>query len=404
LDRAFQVRGAGTVVTGTLTGGSIDVGDSLVLVGPGGPPAAVRVRRLEALGRQRHRTGPGERVACNLTGGSKRLPVRGDALVGPGTFQMSACFDAMFEVLPNLGHPLTKRGAFTVHIGSGEYPAKVSLLGDVKLIEPGRGSAVRIRLSVALPLCLGDRFVVRESGRGETLGGGTMLDVAPVRSVSKAMPAGTVDGIIAERAFLDAGELWRQTGERRAPSVGQFVASPDALAGRLESLANRLRSAGSMGLELAELDEIDRVLVQRVEGASISFGHITTAGPGTVRTDDRWLAALREAPFRPEPPLGTTRGQLRELVQSGVVVEARGIHFAASAVEEATKRLALLLGESPDGVTLAELRSALGTSRRYALALLEHFDAEGITRRRGDVRVGGPQLARRVPSGRREPD
>lgn len=405
LDRAFHVRGAGTVVTGTLSGGSIDVGDSLALVGPGGAPVTVRVRRLEALGQPRRNAAPGERVACNVTGAGKRSPVRGDALVRPGAFQMSACFDTMLRVLPSLGHPLTTRGAFTVHIGSGEYPAKLSLLGDLRLIEPGRSAGVRVRVSVPLPLSLGDRFVVRESGRNETLGGGTMIDVAPVRSVSKARPAGTVDGIIAERGFLDAGELWRQTGELRSPTVGQFVASPDALADRLSSLTNRLRSAGSTGLELAELAELDRGLVHGVDGVSVSFGRaMMPASSVSPRTTDSWLESLREAPFAPAPPVGTTRGQLRELVQSGVVVEARGIHFAGSAVEEATDRLQLLLCESPDGITLGELRTVLGTSRRYALALLEHFDATGVTRRRGDVRVAGPQLAKRAGPELAEPD
>jgi selenocysteine-specific elongation factor len=399
VDRAFRVRGAGTVVTGTLAGGSITVGDSLLLAGPGGPPATVRARQLEALRRPRDRVQPGERVACNLAGAAKRFPVRGDALIAAGTFQMSACFDGMCEVLPKLGHPLTKRGAFTIHIGSGEHPARLTLLGNRKEIAPGGAGAVRIRLAAPLPLCLGDRFVVRESGRGETLGGGAILDVAPVRPVSKATPAGTVDGILTERGFMDAGELWCQTGERRVANVGRYVASPHALADRAASLSRRITAAGSTGLEIAELDEINRALVHRLDGAMISYGRATS--PMAVAADetvDSWVTSLRQAPFQPPPPIDTARGQLRELVQSGVVVETRGIHFADTAVEEATRRLEAVLGTSPDGITLAELRTVLGTSRRYALALLEHFDTVGITRRRGDVRVAGPQLAKRAAS------
>lgn len=399
VDRAFRVHGSGTVVTGTLGGGCIDVDDSLLLVGPGGPPATVRIRRLEALSHPRRRVEPGERVACNLTTPSKRFPVRGDALIAARTFHMSTCFDGMFEVLPNLGHPVSRRGAFTVHVGSGEHPAKLALLGNRKEVDPGGRAAVRVRFPVPLPLSLGDRFVVRESGRGETVGGGTMLDVAPVRSLSKANPSGTVEDIITERGFFDAHDLWCQTGERRTARVGRFVASDDTLASRTESLMNRLESAGSAGVELAQLDEIDRVLVQSVENVAISFGCATASGARAWDSAvDAWLASLREAPFRPPPPIGLSRGRLRELVQSGLVVEARSIHFAASAVVEATRRLEMLLLASPDGITLAELRTGLETSRRYALALLEHFDTTGSTRRRGDVRVAGPRLAHRRTS------
>jgi selenocysteine-specific elongation factor len=400
-DRSFTMKGYGTVVTGTLTGGSLAAGDTVTVLEPGRQPVAARVRALEALQRPRARVAPGERVACNLSGTGRARFARGTALFAPGTFKLTDRFDASFSALPGLRHAVTERGAFTAHVGSGDYAVRLSWLGGVHRVEPGGTAAVRVRLPVCLPLTLGDRFIVRESGRAETVGGGEVLDLAPVRPVSKARPSGRPEAIVAERGYLDAGELGRLSGARIRPNVGRFVASPEWLLARREVLTSRMASAGSAGIELSELDEIDRGILNLLESAVIRFGRarlVPPGGPagGCTEADlavDGWLAQLVSAPFEPPPPAAVPRGQLRELVQDGSVVESRGIHFARGAVDEGRRRMHALLQMSPGGVSLAEFRSALGTSRRFALALLEHFDATGVTRRRGDVRMAGPRLS-----------
>ena len=90
--------------------------------------------------------------------------------------------------------------------------------------------------------------------------------------------------------------------------------------------------------------------------------------------------------------MGVDRAELRELVRRGAVIERDGMYFAPSAVAEAARVVAGLLAAAPDGVTVAAIREALGTSRKYALPLLAHLDATGVTRRRGDLRIGGPRL------------
>ena len=400
VDRAFTVKGHGTVVTGTLAGGSIAAGDAVVVLEPGRPPAEARIRRLEGLQQSRARACPGERVACNLAGIRRAHIARGTALVAPGTYELTDRFDASFSALANLRHPVGERGAYTAHVGSGEYAVRLSFLGGVRRVEPGGTAAVRVRLPVPLPLTLGDRFIVRESGRAETIGGGEVLDPAPVRPVSKASPAGRVDGIVAERGFVDADQLWRLTGARRQPDVGRFVGSPEALTRRRQLLSSRLVSAGAAGIGLGELDEIDRGLVDLLDCAVTRFGrvHITPGPQGADSADPAeaaaaaWLVEISARPFEPPPPATVPPGRLRALVQEGIVLESRGIHFTPSAADEGRRRMHALLEESPGGVKLAEFRSALGTSRRYALALLEHFDATGITRRRGEVRIAGPRL------------
>ena len=87
-----------------------------------------------------------------------------------------------------------------------------------------------------------------------------------------------------------------------------------------------------------------------------------------------------------------SRVELRELVRRGLVVERDGCYFAATAIDAAARVIASLLATTPGGVTVAQVRDALGTTRKHALPLLAHLDATGVTRRRDDVRIAGPRL------------
>src|SRR4029077_5095543 len=126
----------GTVVTGTLTGGTVDVDDDLVLL-PSGRP--VRVRALQTHQQARERAEPGSRVAANLSGVSHDRVARGDALVRPGQWRPTSVFDASLQVLAALDHEVSRRGAYHAYVGSGEYPVRLRLLGpgDTGPIEPG---------------------------------------------------------------------------------------------------------------------------------------------------------------------------------------------------------------------------------------------------------------------------
>ncbi len=104
------------------------------------------------------------------------------------------------------------------------------------------------------------------------------------------------------------------------------------------------------------------------------------------------MAALEASPFAPPPPLDVPAEELRQLVLRGLVVAADGHWFASSALSRAARTIAALLATSPEGVTVAEVRDALGTTRRHVLPLLEVLDRAGVTRRRGDRRIAGPRL------------
>lgn len=104
------------------------------------------------------------------------------------------------------------------------------------------------------------------------------------------------------------------------------------------------------------------------------------------------MAALETSLFSPPDPDGVDRGELRELVRRSMVVERDGLYFAPAAVDAAARHAAALLASHPDGFTVAQARDALGATRKHVLPLLAILDSTGVTRRRGDLRVGGPRL------------
>ncbi|MGQ0519956.1 MAG: selenocysteine-specific translation elongation factor [Actinomycetota bacterium] len=389
VDRSFAARGSGTVVTGTLAGGPLGVEDELVLL-PGGRRA--RVRALQSHKANLTSAGPGRRLAVNLAGVHHEQVERGHALVRGDQWAPTRVIDCSLTVLEALDHDVSRRGAYQAYIGSGEHPVRLRVLGGEKLA-PGSTGAVRLHLPVELPLLPGDRLVLRESGRGETVGGGEILDVAPVLPAFRARPSRSVDRVVAERGWVEAELLERLTGERRPANLGRWVVDPAALASAEERVRAAVDDAGPLGLDVAALGERDRAVLDTLDGVVVDAGRATVAGQGAdPLVDHPYVAALEANPFSPPQPEGVDRNELRELARRGLVVERDGVWFAPSALEEAARRVATLLADAPEGVTVAQVRDALGTTRKYMLPVLAHLDATGVTRRRGDLRIAGPRL------------
>lgn len=388
VDRAFAIKGSGTVVTGTLTGGALAADDTLTLLPAG---RGVRVRALQSLYRQCDRIDPGNRVAVNLVGAGHRDVARGDAVVRAEQWHAADTIDAELSVLASLDHPVTRRGAYVAYIGSGEHPVRLRVLGPTA-IEPGRTGLVRLHLPLRLPLCMGDRFILRESGRSETVGGGEVLDVEPVLPASRARPDRSVDRIIAERGRIDAARLERMTGIARPADLGRWAVAPEHLEQTSRRLTEAVAEAGPLGLDLATLDDFERAVIDTLEGIDLVEGRARPAGGGDPLADHPFVKAAEAAPFAPPAPDDVGSDELRLLVRQGRLVESGGIHFGADAVTEAARVMARLLADKPEGVTVAEVRDAWGTTRKYALALLARLDGTGVTRRRGDLRIAGSRL------------
>ncbi len=402
IDRVFAAKGSGTVVTGTLTGGALRVEQHLDVLPLG---IDVRVRAIQTHGLRVEQLEPGNRAAVNLAGVDHDRLARGDALVVAAQWRPTKRFDASLHVLGALDHEVSRRGAYLAYIGSGELPARLRVLGD-ESIPPGGDGLVRVHLAERVPLVPGDRFVLRESGRSETVGGGEVLDVAPVLPASKARPDRSVARIVRERGVIAVDELAALTGRHgdalldgiEAPAtvgpvpVGRWVIDPATKQAMEAHLRSRITDAAATGLDTAVLDEPHRAVLATLADVQVEGGTARLVGLVDRYADHPFTAALLAGGAVPPDSADVARNDLRELVRRRLIVERDGVHFHPATVDLAAQRAAELLRDTPDGFTMSQFRDALATSRKYALPLLNELDAGGVTRRRGDVRVAGPRL------------
>jgi selenocysteine-specific elongation factor len=238
----------------------------------------------------------------------------------------------------------------------------------------------------------GDHFILRESGRSQTIGGGRFLDVDPVVPAKNADPDGNPDRVLRERGWIEAAQFEMLTGEQRKPNLGEWLVSSDALGKTESSVRNRIAAAGDLGLDIALLDRRERAILDLCEDIVVSDGRVTIGESASEFSDHPWIAELDADPFRPPAPDHVDRAELRAMVRQGLVIESGGIYFGLAAVERMADLLRDRLTVEPDGVTVADVRDMLNTSRKYVLALLAYFDKNGRTRRRGDYRIAGPRL------------
>ncbi|MDP7067262.1 MAG: selenocysteine-specific translation elongation factor [Acidimicrobiales bacterium] len=388
VDRAFAATGAGSVVTGTLTGGRLRVDDEVSLV-PG--DAKARIRAVQTQGESRTKIDPGHRVALNLANVDYQELGRGIALVFNEQWHRTQKFDASIQILPSLSHDVSRRGAFSLYVGSGEWSVKIRVLGPSHL-PPGSEGHVRIFLPEELPLLPGDRFVLRESGRDETVGGGHVLDVDPVTRASEARPDLSVDRVISERGWITVDDLERLTGVAAQPVLGNWVASLAVLSVLEEEVRELVEQAGPVGLDMALLDDRQRLAVNNLEDIEVFEGRARSVDQEDIFVNHPIVDLLEAEPFSPTQPPDPSGEEIRGLLQRGLLVQNDGVLFASSSIHKAAIVVAHLLQGKPEGVTVAEIRDALGTTRKFALPICAVLDNTGVTRRRDDLRIAGPRL------------
>jgi selenocysteine-specific elongation factor len=304
VDRAFTIRGAGTVVTGTLWAGAIAPGDRLVLL-PAGTP--VRVRSVQIHDEPVERADAGQRVAVNLVGVERRDVARGDVVAAPGAVAPSRVLDCDLTL-----HDATHGMRAHVHHGTRETPARLADLG---------GGLWQARLEQPLLARAGDRVVVRSIAPPDTLGGGVVLDPAARRH-------GRRDDALARLERLRRGEPEPMPEPSPAPEPPQEATAP--LPDSALALEERLRAAGHEPPNAGDL-EADDLAALRAAGRAVRVGRAMYAHPDA-------LAAVRarvEAVVAAEGAI--TLARLRdELQTSRKFAQAHLEHLDA---ERVTKRL-----------------------------------------------------------------
>jgi selenocysteine-specific elongation factor len=311
IDRVFTVRGAGTVVTGTLWSGEIGRGDVVELATAA---KRVRVRGVQVHDEAVTRARAGQRVAVNLVGVGTSDITRGDVL-GTGLAETYR-FDAALELADE---DEAEAARVQVHHGTRETPARLTWLG---------GRFWQVRLERSLIADAGDRVIVRRIAPPDTLGGGVILDAHP-----------------------------RRHGPSRHTT---------------EHLSRLAR--GEPSEEEKELPTVTETAVPETPALSVA----------ALATEQR----LREAWL--EPPLDSEldADDLASLRAAGRAVRVSPtLHFHPDALAEAERRIVELAGGPGGSVTLAQVRDAFGSSRKFATALLAHLDSARVTVRRGDEHV-----------------
>jgi selenocysteine-specific elongation factor len=449
IDRAFSIRGFGTVVTGTLIAGTLRSGDDLVLL-PGG--VATRVRGIEVHGQPTPVAMPGQRVAVNLQAIEAGAIARGDLLSEPGVLEPVHMLDVEIEYLPSASGPLKDLARVGFHLMTAETPARVKLVGGGS-IAPGKTAFAQVRTErpvVALP---GDRFILRRQSPPMTIAGGTVLHNAPPKlrrmapetrrryeRLASSEPADRLRALVEEAgpAGCDAARLRSRTGVAytatsspmaelvRGGAILALPTTPPRYVARAE--VDALRRGVVDALEEFHRREPLREGLAREEIRVRIFSDshpdvfkslmTAMAADGTLRVErDRVALATHRV------SLGSEDQALLDRLEGGyrdggtnppeAAEVARSIGVAGTKVE---KLLHLLLSRGrlvriPDGkifhtdaldelkrrlwsrhvtdasIDIAAFKELSGTSRKNAIPLLEYLDQIRVTRREGDRRL-----------------
>jgi selenocysteine-specific elongation factor len=243
-----------------------------------------------------------------------------------------------------------------------------------------------------VPLLPGDRFILRESGRSETVGGGQVLDVDPQLPPTTAQPSRSLDRVVSERGWVLAEDLLRLTGEQVEPTIGSWVVSPDELSRACQRVEEQVRSAGPAGVDLASFDDKSRLIASILDTVEISDNRAMLRGLQDPLLNHPILKQLADQGCAPQPPVDVSTSDLRRLQQRGLLFERDGLWFHPLAIDQASGAARELLAVHAEGFTLSQFRDALGITRKHAVPLASELDGRGITRRRGDLRIAGPRL------------
>ena len=437
IDRAFTMTGFGTVVTGTLIDGSLRLGDEVEIV-PGRLKS--RVRGLQTHGRKVEVALPGRRTAANLGGVAVDQLERGMVVVRPGALKPVSTVDVRLRAVRYTGRAVRHNLSITFHTGPAEVEGKLLLL-DRESVPPGESAWAQIRLSKPVAALKGDRFVIRDPN--DTLGGGWIVDVdarrhrrhhaatiAALESFARGSPEDVVLAALRRREPAEAQKVMNESGldaGTAREALDTLIASGDVIAlpgagltgvpllysdDGLSAVTVRLREVlggyhklsplrpGMPKEELrSRLGQTPRVLdqllahwagagVAKEVGAAVALAdHEPRLGPQAEARARAFVEELRASPFSPPAESWLDEELVAYLEARGEIVRVSdGVAFAAEAYREMIERVSAHI-RAQGSVTLAEVRDMLSTSRKYAQALLEHMDAERITRRVGDARV-----------------
>jgi selenocysteine-specific elongation factor len=446
VDRVFTMPGFGTVITGTLSDGSLHVGDEVEILPSG---LHTRIRGLQTHKRKEPSAIPGSRTAVNISGVNIDEVKRGDVIAYPGSYKPSQRIDVRFHLLPDVSHAVKHDANVKLFLGAAEISSRVRLLGSEELL-PGDDGWLQLELEQPVVAVRGDRYILRRPSPGETLGGGIVVDPHPKKrhkrfsaeelakldTLARGTPAEILfqtllslgtgslqdvvlrsnldqnignltvqelitsgqfillendeQGSIASSTLLTTKSNWDQILRKMVLEVDEYHhkyplrrgISREELKSKLKLSTRQYNVALRRIVSSGELQE-NGTTIQR-EGFNIQFN------AQQQRSVDGLLVRFSAAPFSP-PTLKECLAEVGDeiynaMVEMGLVIPIPpDVVFRKQDYDLMISDIIDLL-KSRGTITAAEVRDHFGTSRRYVLALLEHMDSRGITEREGDIR------------------
>ncbi len=449
IQRAFSVKGFGTVVTGVPVSGTVNVGDTVEVL-PGSH--TTRVRGIEAYHKKTETASAGHRAALNITDVDYKVLGRGHVVATPGFFEESRLIELELHYLKSNKKPLTNRAQLTLHLGTQDVPGRVTLL-DHKSLLPGETGLAQIFVEEPVVVGPGDRFVIRRPSPSVTIGGGVVIGESERRlkrfrdrvTTGLQRKRDSVDDSLQylESLLIESGSEWQETKTlaiRAKLTVDDVknVLAPLVEAGEVHSLERGNRVVHESGIKkvehllVAELETLSREnplrmahpkkdLARNVRLAPPLFdlGVRRLCGRGAVKTtaggeyylsghevslsdSQRELAGkitdlFSEACFAPPTvddlgdslsvsPKGT-QPIVDLLLQQGVLRRIKGgMVFHAERVEEAKQLVVGAIRERGE-LLATEFKDLIKSTRKFAIPLLEYMDELGVTRRDGNRRL-----------------
>ncbi len=446
IDRVFSMSGFGTVVTGTLSDGTLSIGDEVLLLPSG---VSGRIRGLQTHRKKVAQAVPGSRTAVNVSGLSVDQISRGEVLVHPGQYQPTRRVDARVRLLNSASAPLLHDREVKAFSGTSQTTATVRLLG-VEELAGGQEGWIQLELRHPLVCVRGDPIVLRRPSPGETLGGGHVVDPQPAGRHKRfdkalldsldALAQGAPEDVLYEAAVALGPATLREMAARShlTAEAAQAAGSKLVQSAKLVALDGG-EGAGetdsflmAMPLWKALEDRVGRILtsyhasyalrsgmpreelksrldlsarlfngtIRRMmsEHTLVDFGntialptHEVRFAPDQQAQVERLMRRFAESPYGP-PSLNECQDTVGDeivaaLIKSGqLIVVSADVVFRKADYDSMVAKIRAVLADQGQ-ITLAEVRDLFHTSRKFAQAVLEHLDAIGQTRRSGDSRV-----------------
>jgi selenocysteine-specific elongation factor len=445
IDRVFNIKGFGTVITGTLHHGSLSVGDEVSIL-----PKALHahVRGIESYKEHLPKAAPGARVALNLSGVKKDELERGDVIVSKDAeTPLSRFLDAELRLLPGIKQPIKTGAEVTLFFETAEMPARVIAL-EGKEIAFGSPALVQFRLHHEVATLIGERFIVRKNSPAETIGGGRILDPAAERyqmkngiqkvELLKARRKLDLETLITTellktcftpcRGFLSASQFNDSMISKSVEALAkkrELVVFADWLVGRevwdsqkkllLDILAGAHKAEPlNKGLSQAEAaatlslppplfaalveELIGQKKILRSEDILALSSHKPMLSSGQAEMESRVIETIEKDPAVPptrsellQSIIGASN-VLRYLLEQGKVIELPDGILLSGGQYRAIRQKVIDILKSKGQIAIQDMAAVTGFSRKYSIPFLTRLDQEGITKRQENVRIPARKL------------